>query len=361
MFWPKSGPLSVSQAVSYLLQACEAIAEAHALGIVHRDLKPANLFLAKRTRREPIVKVLDFGISKTADAESLGLTKTSSLMGSPYYMSPEQMKSARDADTRSDIWALGIIFYELLTGVPPFQGETITEIVVLVTQGRVPPIRDLRPDVPPAVGDIIGRCLKRDPKQRYADVAEFAKALVPLGPPRSDVALENIARILGTVTLSGRPLAPEPSEANGTVKSTIAQATAAAWSNSHNESRSGLRGPLLIGIALVLVGAVTVFAWRHTSKPSQNAAASMPMSPASASPPMPSAIPMPSAPAPTEPKLPESPLALASATVGAAPSAAPSSAAVRKTPTRAVTAARPAAVPAAPAAVNRGLNMGMKE
>ena len=354
----KSGSVSVSQAVSYLLQACEAIAEAHALGIVHRDLKPANLFLAKRARREPIVKVLDFGISKTADAESLGLTKTSALMGSPYYMSPEQMKSARDADARSDIWALGVIFYELLTGVPPFQGETITEIVVLVTQGRVPPIRDLRPDVPPAVGDIIERCLKRDPKQRYADIAEFARALVPLGPPRSDVALENITRILGAVSLSGRPIAREPPEAHGSVKSAIAQATAAAWSDSRHESRSSLRGPLLLGIALALVGAVTLFAWRHSSTPSQSAASNIPTNSVSASP---SIVSTPSARASVEPKQPESPLALASSTVSAQPSALPPATPVRKNPARAATAARPAAAPVAPAPANRGLNMGMKE
>ena len=234
----QGGPMPIVQSVGYLLQACEAIAEAHALGIVHRDLKPANLFLAKRNRREPIIKVLDFGISKTTDAESLGLTKTSALMGSPYYMSPEQMKSARDVDTRSDIWALGIILYELLTGAPPFQGETITEIVVLVTQGNVPSIRELRPDVPAAIGDIIARCLKRDPQQRYADIVEFATALVPFGPPRSDVALENISRILGAVTLSGRPaaLAGANVQANRDGPN-VSQATAAAWANSRSELR----------------------------------------------------------------------------------------------------------------------------
>src|SRR5579863_6621840 len=119
----RGGAMPVAQAVGFVLQACEAIAEAHALGIVHRDLKPANLFLARRAGRDPMVKVLDFGISKTKDAAA-GLTQTSSVMGSPYYMAPEQMMSSKDVDVRSDIWALGIILYELLSGKAPFQGDT---------------------------------------------------------------------------------------------------------------------------------------------------------------------------------------------------------------------------------------------
>ena len=354
----KSGPMQVTQAVGYLLQACEAIAEAHALGIVHRDLKPANLFLAQRVRREPTIKVLDFGISKTADTESLGLTKTSAIMGSPYYMSPEQMKSARDADARSDIWALGIIFYELLTGAPPFQGETITEIVVLVTQGNVPSIRDLRPDVPAAIGDIIGRCLKRDPRQRYSDIVEFARALVPFGPPRSDVALENISRILGAVTMSGRPAAPDGPRAGAAVRALPAQATAAAWSNSRSESRSNLRGPLLIGIAVALVAAVTAFAWRHSGNQKQDAAADMPTAPVS-----PTNVPSSEPAVPTMNKQPAAPLALASTTASAELATSPSAAPIKKNLARAATASAPrptkSTTPAAP--VNRGLNMGMKE
>ena len=361
----KSGPLSVAQAVSYLLQACEAIAEAHALGIVHRDLKPANLFLARRTRREPIIKVLDFGISKMADADSLGLTKTSALMGSPYYMSPEQMKSARDAEPRSDIWALGITLYELLAGVPPFQGETVTEVVVLVTQGHVPPIRESRPDVPVGIADVIERCLQRDPRQRFSDIAEFAKALVPFGPPRSDVVLENIARILGTA-LTGRPAAPDAAQTDAVGHAPPAQATAAAWSHSRSESRSNLRGPLLIGIAVALVAAVTVLAWRFSAKPSPTAAAALPASatiapPVAVSPTLSISV----APATVISAAVErssSPLALAPASESAASPGAASVAPIRKA-MRAVPVSRPAkaAPPATPPPANRGLNMGMKE
>jgi len=127
-----NGPLPLQDAIDYLLQASEAIAEAHSIGIVHRDLKPANLFLTRRRDRTPQVKVLDFGISKVSgsarSSSDNALTRTSTLMGTPLYMSPEQMTSVRDVDARSDIWALGIILFELLTGAPPFVGETLPQV-----------------------------------------------------------------------------------------------------------------------------------------------------------------------------------------------------------------------------------------
>ena len=133
------GALSVEQAVEFVLQACEAIAEAHALGIVHRDLKPANLFVIQRPDGVLAVKVLDFGISKsTGFGISGGMTKTSAVMGSPFYMSPEQMQSSKDTDARSDIWALGVVLHELLTGAPPFQGDTMPELVLKIVSS--PPV-----------------------------------------------------------------------------------------------------------------------------------------------------------------------------------------------------------------------------
>jgi len=367
----KSGPLPIAQTVGYVLQACEAVAEAHALGIVHRDLKPANLFLVQRSRREPSIKVLDFGISKSADSESLGLTKTSAIMGSPYYMSPEQMRSARDADTRSDIWALGIILFELLTGVPPFQGNTITEVVVLVTQGKLPSIRDLRPDVPAALGDVIARCLRRDPGQRYADIVELAKALVPFGPPRSDVALENISRILGAVTMSGRPAATRQASAiGGAGNLPLAQATAAAWSNSRSSSRPNRSLPLLLAIGAVVVMALTIFAWRRGAGSNASASARMPTasvaSSLSASPSTAaianatsdSPIALATSSASTEPPL-------ASASVGAQLSAKAPATSLKKNSGQALTSStsksNKSAAPAAPTPPSRGLSMGMKE
>lgn len=122
-------PLPMATAIDYLLQATKAIAEAHAAGIVHRDLKPANLFVTKRRYGSPLIKALDFGISKSqGSGVEPSLTATSAVMGSPFYMSPEQVRSSRSVDPRSDIWALGIILHELLTGRPAFHAETASAL-----------------------------------------------------------------------------------------------------------------------------------------------------------------------------------------------------------------------------------------
>ncbi len=179
------GPVPIPLACEYVLQACVAIAEAHALGIVHRDLKPANLFLTRRLDGSPLVKVLDFGIAKAAAAGDFKITKTSTVMGSPGYMSPEQLRSARDADPRSDIWALGVILYELVTGRLPFAADTITELAVKVVMDPPDP---LGVDAP-AFAAIVDRCLAKEPGQRYADVAELAAELAPLiGEPARKTA-----------------------------------------------------------------------------------------------------------------------------------------------------------------------------
>jgi serine/threonine-protein kinase len=202
------GVLPVIEAVTYVLQACEAIAEAHALGVVHRDLKPANLFLARRSGRDPLIKVLDFGISKTTDPAVSGLTQTATVMGSPLYMSPEQMMSSRDVDLRTDIWSLGVILYELLVGEAPFMAETMAQIVFLVTGRDAPSISEKRPDVAPGLAKVVQRCLRRSPEERFANVAELARALVPFGSSRADVSFERISRVLGTAGVTS--LAPLP-------------------------------------------------------------------------------------------------------------------------------------------------------
>jgi serine/threonine protein kinase/tetratricopeptide (TPR) repeat protein len=194
------GPLPLEEAVGYVLQASEGIASAHAAGIVHRDLKPSNFFLAEGAGRS-IVKVLDFGLSKvraSSPAEDAKLTHSAAILGSPLYMSPEQMTSAKDVDERTDIWSLGASLFQLVTGQAPFPGESITEVVSKVLYKEPPSASMLRADLPPAFAEALARSLEKDRDRRYGSVAEFAAALAPFGPPHSDLALERIAQLLGS-------------------------------------------------------------------------------------------------------------------------------------------------------------------
>ncbi|MBX3187808.1 MAG: serine/threonine protein kinase [Labilithrix sp.] len=185
------------EAVHYVLQVCDALREAHSLGIIHRDVKPANLFLAKTRGRPPRVKVLDFGISKV-ERHDRRRTDTKEIMGSPWYMAPEQMKSATSADARSDIWSVGIILYELVTGEVPFDGGSMTEVIVKVLHDPVP--LDARSELPRGLTAIIACCLEKSPDDRYTDMDELAAALraldmssygrIPSVAPRSAPAVQ---------------------------------------------------------------------------------------------------------------------------------------------------------------------------
>lgn len=201
----RRGCLGSEEAADYLIQACDAMAAAHRLGIVHRDLKPANLFLAHQLDGTSLIKVLDFGISKSAfDPALAGITHAGALVGSPLYMSPEQMRSAKDVDGRSDIWSLGAVLFELLTGRPPFQNDSITGLIADITLGEPAALHELRPDVPQGLVAAVARCLEKDPARRFADVAELATALAPFASQRALRLVERAHRIVGSVP----PVAP---------------------------------------------------------------------------------------------------------------------------------------------------------
>jgi eukaryotic-like serine/threonine-protein kinase len=193
------GPMPVEEAVDFVLQACEALAEAHSAGIIHRDLKPSNLFLIKRLDGSPSIKLIDFGISKIqlpgAEGAEGEMTATAVMMGSPLYMAPEQMASARDVDGRSDIWSLGIILHTMLTGSPPFRAPSVMQVYELIVQGA-PPIRKARADVPAGIETAILKCLQKDRRQRYNNVGELADAIAEFGPPQARFAADRIKRII---------------------------------------------------------------------------------------------------------------------------------------------------------------------
>ena len=194
------GRLPIEEAVGYLLQACEAIAEAHAAGIVHRDLKPANLFIARRADGSPLVKVLDFGVSKllptaTADRRDIVSTGPHVIIGSPLYSSPEQLRAVSDVDARSDVWTLGTILYEMIGGVPPFPADTFLEACTRISHRPYPPLRRRLPEVPPGLDGVIAAALEKDPDRRLQSVGELARGLARFAPVRSATVLDRIVNV----------------------------------------------------------------------------------------------------------------------------------------------------------------------
>jgi eukaryotic-like serine/threonine-protein kinase len=358
----KRGTLGLSEATGFLLQACEALAEAHAAGVVHRDLKPANLFLARYPDGTPCLKILDFGISKIiggAEGRELDMTRTTAIMGSPYYMSPEQMRSTRSVDARADIWALGVILYELVAGRVPFDADTMPQLCAQVLQDAPPPLGSFAQTGSPTFEAVVLRCLEKDPAQRFQSIAELASALSPFAPLEAQRSLDRVAR------LSGAPSAPR----SGGGAEIAAPMVAAASSNESltqtdfgqtAQRQKSSRGVLLGGVAATLVAA-GVGAWllrpaapRESAAPLPNGAASPSVGEgvSHAAPALallsaePSALPVASTPLPAATASPAASLAPSSAAAVAKPAAR------LPAPSRRTAAASHAATPtpAAPAA-----------
>lgn len=203
-FISRQGPLRTAVAVEFLLHICDALAEAHRAGIVHRDLKPENLFIIPQPDGTVLVKVLDFGISKTMTSHSeldVGLTRTSCMMGTPFYAAPEQLASAADVDERADIWALGVVLYEMLTGSPPFSGCSLQEVVTNVVSSPPPSLRQVRPDVSEDLERVVVTCLEKRREARFAGIGELVQALLDanLGclDPATRLLADRILRLHG--------------------------------------------------------------------------------------------------------------------------------------------------------------------
>ncbi len=204
-------PLDVPGAVDLLLQVIEAVAEAHAVGIVHRDLKPANLFLTRRRSGAPCVKVLDFGISKLiGDETSRTHTATAGVLGSPLYMSPEQLRTPGEVDGRGDVWSLGVILFQMLTQNYPFVAETLPQLLVMVLDSEPVRLRALLPLAPEGLEKVLLRALEKDREQRYPTVTDLALALAPYGTEASRVSLTSIESALPAREGASSPTLPVP-------------------------------------------------------------------------------------------------------------------------------------------------------
>jgi eukaryotic-like serine/threonine-protein kinase len=239
----RRGALDANEAAIYIVQVCEAVAEAHAAGIVHRDLKPANLFLTMRGA-SPCVKVLDFGISKIiahgALADDVASTDTKAIVGSPHYMAPEQLISAKLVDPRTDVWSLGCILFELVTGRLPFTGDALAPVLASILRDDVPPLQDLRPDLPPGFSSIVACCLDKDPARRFQRVDELATALTPY------VAGVQLPGLPAAAHPAAPPAGPEPAPARASrwwLAAVAVALTGALALAGYHAARSGARAP----------------------------------------------------------------------------------------------------------------------
>ncbi|XXX81165.1 serine/threonine-protein kinase [Sorangium sp. So ce134] len=192
----EAGTLAIGECIDHIVQACEALAEAHSLGIVHRDLKPANLFLTKRPDGAPLIKVLDFGVSKilTGDTGNVSLTQTTTILGSALYMSPEQMRSSKSVDPRTDIYALGVCLFEIIGGRPPYVADSFPELCAKIYTSPPEPLQDLRPEVPEGLVEVIEKSIAREPEDRFQSIAEFVQALAPYAAPGTRTTIAGILR-----------------------------------------------------------------------------------------------------------------------------------------------------------------------
>jgi serine/threonine-protein kinase len=304
----EDGQLSIAAVVDYTLQAGEALAEAHARGIVHRDLKPANLFLTRGVDGSPLVKVLDFGISKAPVQGERGITRTDAIMGSPGYMSPEQIISAKNVDQRSDVWGLGIVLYELTSGLPPFDGDNIATLSAQIVTETPKPVAELRPEVPKALSDVIATCLEKEPQRRFGSMAELSAALAPFASPASAHLAERIRRMAGAASIAFAPTIQASAAESRALRAEAATARASSASarTEGNWERTGTSNGrrsklfLLAGAAAVAAVALVAFAaGRRSQEPGRDEGK---RSPASAvAPPAPSPKPEPAATISAEP------------------------------------------------------------
>ena len=260
------GPMPPPVAVEYMLQAAEALAEAHGLGMIHRDIKLKNMFLTRGVDGRPLVKVLDFGLAKLAQGDyDVSLTTQDSTFGSPQYMSPEQMRSAKNVDARTDVWSMGVCLYELLTGRLPFDAPTAPEICAMVLKDAVPRPSAILKGIPSDLEAVVLRCLDKDPARRFQSVADLAVALERFAPEHGSA--RRILHVMRTAQQSDAALAGNAIAFEAPGK------TLNAWDSTSSPTRRMTTSPgnqnlgvkIGLGVAalvLSILGAVVVVAWK---------------------------------------------------------------------------------------------------
>jgi serine/threonine-protein kinase len=301
----------VHETVDYVMQACEALAEAHVKGIVHRDLKPSNLFLTTRSDGTPCIKVLDFGISKIAESDD-GLTGTNESIGTVRYMSPEQLRSSRDVDSRSDIWSMGVVLFELLTHELPFRSDQGGSLVLEIVGSPPRPLAELRTDLPRGLVDITLCCLDKDRDRRFESVSGLAVALAPFGTEEARRSCERIIRI------AGAPSRTRVATSTGAVAHAPAPHTVRDVSDPRRAAPRHWLTMLVIGLSAVTLTTAIVVGVRARSERTTTV-------PAASAAPAPAPPPPLSATAASEGTAAESAGAAPSVAPSAAPSAAPAS------------------------------------
>ncbi len=322
----RTGPLAPDTALRIVAQACLGLQKAHEAHVVHRDIKPANLFLARRDAGEMIVKLLDFGIAKvkmdqSQETESAGLTKTGSMLGSPLYMSPEQARGIKDIDHRADIWSLGVVLYQALSGRTPFQHITsLGQLIIAICSEWPPHIQEVAPWVPPQVAEIVHRALRHRPEERYQSASEMFAAIRQLLPHGWSLSEDMLVPLQDTARGQEAPKAsismPPPPPLGASLAPAATAHAGASTTGPLMQTPSiappppsSSKMPLVIA-AVALVGAIGVGGWvalRKEAPVPVTAAQTATAAPMPTPPPAPTPAPTPSAAPSTAPAVDTSP------------------------------------------------------
>jgi serine/threonine-protein kinase len=309
----RNGPLPIRRAADLIIQACRGLAVAHRAGIVHRDLKPENIFLTDAGDGRDQVKVLDFGIAKLRTTDASVATGTGATFGTAYYMSPEQARGAGEVDHRSDVWSLGVVLFELLSGRKPFEGGAFLEVVHKILSTEAPALDEARPGLPPRLVAVVRQAMRKDLLERIPSVLALADALAPFAAAAEAAPPSGLAATAATAETQATPVTVAPVAATPV---TAAPVTATASAGATHARRS--RAPLTIGV--VALGLAIAAALAFLARAPQSASAPPPPTAAAAPPPAPATEPAPVAPAPAA--APASAPAAAASTAAPAPTSA---------------------------------------